>query len=228
FRGFEAAWHGPAGAKTAEVGDWLSGPGLSFFRAVQEALGELPLVAEDLGEITPPVRVMLAELGLPGMRILQFAFDSDADNPFLPHHHVANTVVYTGTHDNDTTRGWYRQAEEGSKEYLKKYIGRAALGDHHAVWELIRLAWSSVAVLSVVPLQDILELGTSARMNLPGQGHGNWDWRLHPEAPLRAAFDRLAEFSHLYARCPPAPPKAPEEAPQAAGHPENSNGAPQS
>ena len=204
FRGFEAAWHVRAGAATAEEGAWVPGPGLDFFKAVLQALGSLPLVAEDLGEITPPVRQMLAELRLPGMRILQFAFGAGAENHFLPHNFETNTVVYPGTHDNDTTRGWYRHLDAATKEHVKKYLGRPALGEQHAVTELLRLGWSSVAVLSIAPVQDLLELGSSARMNFPGQSQGNWTWRLSRQAAWQEAVDRLGEWNELYGRQAPA------------------------
>lgn len=204
FRGFEAAWHVPAGAATAEKGTWEPGPGLAFFKAILHGLGRLPLVAEDLGEITPPVREMLAELRLPGMRILQFAFGAGAQNHFLPHNFETNTIVYTGTHDNDTTRGWYRHLDAATKEHVKRYLGRPALGEQHAVAELLRLAWSSVAVLSIAPAQDLLELGSSARMNYPGHSQGNWTWRLVRSAGWEQAVGRLTELNELYGRQSPA------------------------
>lgn len=209
FRGFEAAWHVQAGAPTAEKGTWEPGPGLGFFKAVLQALGSLPLVAEDLGEITPPVRQMLAELRLPGMRILQFAFGAGAANHFLPHNFEANTVVYTGTHDNDTTRGWYRHLDAPTKDHAKKYLGRPALGEQLAVIELLRLGWSSVAVLCVAPVQDLLELGSSARMNFPGQSQGNWTWRMSRQSAWQEAVHRLGEWNELYGRQAPVVEVAP-------------------
>ena len=143
FRGFEAAWHVPAGAPTAAAGHWVPGPGADFFDKVQQALGGLPLLAEDLGIITPAVTALRDQFQLPGMRVLQFAFNGDPNNPHLPHHCVHNGVVYTGTHDNDTTRGWYDTLPEHERRNLWNYLQRPPGEPHEATWELIRLAWSS-------------------------------------------------------------------------------------
>src|SRR5262249_19599401 len=174
FRGFAAAWQVPAGATTAQSGQWLPGPGADLFRAAREALGRLPLIAEDLGLITPDVPRLRQEFRLPGMKVLQFAFDGNPDNPFLTHNYGPDCVAYTGTHDNDTTRGWYEALPERERRVVGSYLGRSPLEAADVAWELIRLAWSSPAVLAVAPLQDLLNLGSEARMNRPGSAEGNW------------------------------------------------------
>jgi 4-alpha-glucanotransferase len=194
FRAFEAAWHVPAGEATAEQGQWVPGPGADFFRQVRLALGGLPLVAEDLGMITQAVRDLRDQVKLPGMRVLHFAFDGMHDNPFLPHHYVQNTVVYTGTHDNDTTRGWYATLPDYQRHNLWNYLGRQT-NDQEVAWDLIRLASMSIAALAVFPLQDLLSLGTEARMNRPGQPEGNWRWRFTPDMPVGSALERLRDLT---------------------------------
>jgi len=186
FRGFAAAWHVPAGAATAQTGQWIPGPGADFFAAAENELGSLPFIAEDLGLITPDVSALRDRFRLPGMRVLQFAFDGHSDNPHRPDNYTPNTVVYTGTHDNATTRGWFESLPEPQRQELGKYLGRPVQG-RGAASALIELAWSSVAALAMVPLQDLLNLGNDARMNLPGRADGNWRWRftedmLTPEA----------------------------------------------
>ncbi|MEO6461937.1 MAG: 4-alpha-glucanotransferase [Candidatus Eisenbacteria bacterium] len=187
FRGFAAAWEVPALAKTAETGRWVAGPGEEFLAALERGLGGLPIVAEDLGEITADVEALRRKFGLPGMRILQFGF-TGPDNPFLPHRHVPDTVVYTGTHDNDTVAGWFATAPAAEKEFLERYRGPST---DSVPWDLVRMSWASVAALAVTTPQDLLELGPEARMNFPGREEGNWTWRLPPafldaDAPLLA------------------------------------------
>jgi 4-alpha-glucanotransferase len=201
FRGFEAAWQIPAGALTAEPGQWVPGPGADFFDKVRQALRQLPLLAEDLGTITPAVTKLRDQFQLPGMRVLQFAFNGDPHNPHLPHHINHNSVVYTGTHDNDTARGWYDALPEHERRNFWQYLKRASGEPHEAAWELIRLAWSSTAALAVAPFQDLLGLGSAARMNIPGQPEGQWRWRcsiddIHNEA----AFQRLRELTQMTGR----------------------------
>ena len=191
FRGFTAAWHVPAGATTAESGEWVPGPGADFFSAVKRELGTLPFIAEDLGVITPDVRALRDQFQLPGMRILQFAFDGHADNPYLPHNYIPNTVVYTGTHDNATTRGWFEALPEDQRRNMWNYLKRPAGNSDEVAWELIRLAWSSVAALAMAPLQDLLDLGAEARMNLPGSVEDNWRWRCTDEMLSTPVLDRL-------------------------------------
>ncbi|MFN0051036.1 MAG: 4-alpha-glucanotransferase, partial [Planctomycetales bacterium] len=161
FRGFEASWHVRAGATSARDGEWHPGPGADFFQSLRRQLGGLPFVAEDLGMITDPVRALRDQFFLPGMRVLQFAFEDGSQNPFLPHNYVPNTVVYTGTHDNDTTRGWYEALTESQREVVDAYLGRPLDRHGDVAWEFLRLAWMSVAALAIVPLQDLHNLDTS-------------------------------------------------------------------
>ena len=199
FRGFAAAWEVPASAKTAETGRWVRGPGEAFLAALERGLGGLPLVAEDLGEITPDVVALPERFRLPGMRILQFAF-TGPENPFLPHHHVANTVVYTGTHDNDTVAGWYADAPAAERTFLERYRGPSS---GSLSWDLVRLAWASVAALAITTPQDLLELGPSGRMNFPGKAEGNWTWRLPSDffaANAPGIAPRLRELGVLFGR----------------------------
>ncbi|MCS6850712.1 MAG: 4-alpha-glucanotransferase [Gemmataceae bacterium] len=202
FRGFEAYWRIPAGMPTAEVGEWVKAPGEALLTRLRQALDGLPLIAEDLGVITPEVEALRDRFGLPGMRILQFAFTGDPEDRFLPHNYEANTVVYTGTHDNDTTRGWFATLPEKEASFLRRYLPLS--GDIAA--DLVRLAWSSVADYAVAPLQDVLSLGTEARMNFPGRPDGNWGWRFFPEMLSEAALGRLAEWTEIYGRAPSARP----------------------
>ncbi len=196
FRGFEAYWEVPADAKTAKAGRWVPGPGSDLFNVLHDQLGGLPLIAEDLGLITPPVEALRDQFQLPGMRVLQFAF-SDPKNIYLPHHYEPNTVVYTGTHDNDTTRGWYATMSPNEKAFMRRYAPQVGAD---ISWDLMRLAWSSVANLAVAPLQDVLSLGTEARMNAPGQPAGNWTWRFQEGALNEAVLHRLTELTELYSR----------------------------
>jgi 4-alpha-glucanotransferase len=175
-------WEIPAGAETAVQGRWLDGPGRAVFDAVEDALGELPIIAEDLGELHETVPELRDELGLPGMKILQFAFDGDPENDFLPHRFPKNCVVYTGTHDNDTVAGWWESEPEETHEQVREYLG---VDGDDIVWDFLRAAWASRARLAVAPLQEFLELGTEARMNTPSTESGNWAWRLEA-GPLTA------------------------------------------
>lgn len=198
FRGFEAYWEIPAGMPTAETGQWVKGPGADFFSGLEAALGDLPIIAEDLGVVTPEMLALRDQFDLPGMKVLQFAFSGDADDPFLPHNFPRNCVVYTGTHDNDTTRGWYEHTSTGKeRDFARRYLGRDG-GD--IAWDLIRAAFASVADMAVAPLQDVLSLGTEARMNLPGRPYGNWGWRVQPGQLTERIRDRLKELSWLYLR----------------------------
>jgi 4-alpha-glucanotransferase len=195
FRAFEAAWHVPAGSATAASGSWVAGPGIDFFDKARQALQRLPLLAEDLGVITPEVSALRDRLGLPGMRILQFAFDGSTENPHLPDNFVPNTVVYTGTHDNDTTRGWYDTLPEPQRQVMWRYLNRPPGEGGEVAAELIRLAWKSEAALAIVPLQDLLNLGSAARMNTPGRADGNWRWRYTGEMISPAIFEWLSELT---------------------------------
>jgi 4-alpha-glucanotransferase len=177
FRGFAAAWHVPAGAPTAQSGQWVQGPGASFFEAVRRELGSLPFIVEDLGVITPDVQTLRDQFQLPGTRVLQFAFDGHSDNPYLPNNFVPNAVAYTGTHDNAPTREWYDELPDYQRQNFWGYLNRAPGGSDEAARALMELAWSSMAALTIAPLQDLLNLGADARMNVPGSASGNWRWR---------------------------------------------------
>lgn len=198
FRGFAGYWEVPFGMPTAEIGRWVKGAGAELFQAMRDALGDLPIIAEDLGVITPDVVELRDQFNLPGMKVFQFAFTTDPLDPFLPHNYESNCVAYTGTHDNDTALGWYMSAPEKERDFIRRYLARA--GDDIA-WDMIRAVWSSVAVFALAPMQDVLGLGNEARMNLPGRASGNWTWRLHPDALSPAVLKRLKEVNYLYARC---------------------------
>ncbi len=203
FRGFEAYWEVPSSEPTAVKGRWVPGPKFNFFNAVQEQLGmNLPIIAEDLGLITPGVIELRDGLGLPGMKILQFAFGgSGGENSFLPHNYTPNCVVYTGTHDNNTTVGWWQSGEatDDIRRFLPEYIGRP-VGEIH--WDLMRMGMSSVAHTCVVPMQDVLGFGADTRMNTPGRESGNWGWRFTAEWLKHPAGERLAYLTKLYGRWP--------------------------
>jgi 4-alpha-glucanotransferase len=202
FRGFCAAWHIPPEAQTAEPGHWVQGPGADFFEAVQRELGHLPFIAEDLGLITPDVVALRDKFGLPGMRVLQFAFDGHTDNPHLPNNFTPNTVVYTGTHDNTTTRAWFEALPENARRTVWGYVQHADQRTSEIAWELVRLAWSSKAGLAIAPLQDLLNLGPEGRMNLPGTAEGNWRWRFTEEMLVPSVFDRLRDLTSATGRKP--------------------------
>lgn len=196
FRGFAAGWSVPASEGSAINGRWTPGPGRRLFDALRRELGEVPLVAEDLGVITEDVRELASAFGIPGMRVLQFGFSED-DSEHLPHRHVANSVVYTGTHDNDTSRGWFASLSREERGRVLDYLG----GDGSAIeWDLIRAAYGSVADLAVVPLQDIFGLGSEARMNTPGRAGGNWLWRASREDFLPRRATRLSRLAALTGR----------------------------
>ncbi|HTX19968.1 MAG TPA: 4-alpha-glucanotransferase [Bacteroidota bacterium] len=198
FRGFAAYWEIPADEKTAVHGRWVDGPKEQLFDTVLLKLGKLPIIAEDLGLMTDDVIALRDRFSFPGMKVLQFAFAGDPKNPFLPHNYLPNVVVYSGTHDNDTTLGWFKSATERERAFAKKYIGTDGKEIH---WDLIRLASQSVADMAIYPMQDVLGLGTEARMNLPGKALGNWEWRFDWKEvhPTHAA--RLYELTALYKRC---------------------------
>jgi 4-alpha-glucanotransferase len=195
FRAFAAAWHVPGDAKTARTGQWILGPGAEFFNAVKKELGGLPFVAEDLGIITSDVCALRDEFHIPGTRVLQFAFDGSADNPHLPANYPTNTVVYTGTHDNNTTRGWFESLPETERRKVWRYVNRTEGDESEIAGELLRLTWSSNAGLAIAPLQDLLNLGSEARMNLPGTAEGNWCWRATEEMLNASVFERLKDLT---------------------------------
>ncbi len=196
FRGFAGYWEIPGKAETAQHGRWVPGPGVDFFHAIRKALGDLPIIAEDLGEITPDVIELRDTFGLPGMKIYQFAF-SGPDNPFLPHHYNANTVVYSGTHDNDTALGWYRTCPPHERDFYHRYTQR---DNADVPGDMIRAIWASVSVFALAPLQDFMRLGTEGRMNFPGKVGGYWAWRF-PEGALNDQLKGwMQELNYLYQR----------------------------
>lgn len=210
FRGFAACWEIPGGDKTAERGRWVEAPGREMFTAIRRALGDLPIIAEDLGVITPDVDKLRDEFGFPGMRILQFAFSSDTKNIDLPHNYHRNLATYTGTHDNDTTVGWFNSvAGEGStrtarqikseRKFCMKYLNT---NGNEIQWDFTRAVLASVANTAIVPLQDLLGLGTEARMNLPNSTKGNWAWRFSPNALTKSHGERLRDMTDTYGRIP--------------------------
>jgi len=200
FRGFAAAWHVPAGAPTAETGSWVPGPGIDLFQTVEKELGRLPFVAEDLGSITPDVSSMRERLHLPGMRVLQFAFDGNKGNPHLPENFDTNTVAYTATHDNPTTRSWFDDLPVHQREIIWNYLKGRGVKSSNAASALIELAWSSVAALAITPLQDLLSLGKEARMNVPGQADGNWRWRSTNAMLSDSRFEWLRDLTRNASR----------------------------
>jgi 4-alpha-glucanotransferase len=195
FRAFAAAWHVPVEAKTAQTGKWSAGPGADFFYAVQRELGTLPFIAEDLGLITPDVYALRDQFQLPGMRVLQFAFDGKSDNPYLPHNYNRNTVVYTGTHDNPTTREWFEELPDNQRQSVWNYLKLPPDESGDVSQALMNLAWSSVAALSMAPLQDLLNLGREARMNIPGHAEGNWSWRCTEDLLSDRRFEWLRDLT---------------------------------
>jgi len=198
FRGFEAYWEVPATESTAINGQWTPGPGAALFQALRAALGSLPIIAEDLGVITPQVEALRDQFEFPGIRVLQFAFSADATNIHLPHHWLRNSVVYTGTHDNDTAAGWYqRVAATPEGDYVRRYL---AIDGHDIAWDMIRTALSSVADFALYPAQDLLSLGNAARMNYPSRASGNWVWRLPAGALDDSIRDRLRRLDGDYGR----------------------------
>ncbi|MGK5094351.1 4-alpha-glucanotransferase [Deltaproteobacteria bacterium TL4] len=200
FRGFEQYWEIPATEETAIRGRWVDGPKRDFFDTLKAKMGTLPIIAEDLGIITPEVEALRDEYSFPGMKILQFAFFEGKDNPYLPHHYEKNTVVYTGTHDNNTTRGWFADISEGDKKRVENYCGKS-LAEETICAELIRLAWASTSKYVIVPLQDVLKLDASARMNFPGTTVDNWGWRYEPSMLTEEHSQWLVSLTEIYQRC---------------------------
>jgi 4-alpha-glucanotransferase len=203
FRGFESFWQIQEEEETAINGEWVAGPGQDFFNWMQDKLGDLPIIAEDLGIITPEVTRLREGLGFPGMKVLHFAFDGKPDNLYLPHNYDSTScVVYTGTHDNNTTLGWFLsdQVTEQDRATIRRYAHMT--DDNEVHWALISLAFSSIADLAVVPMQDVLGFGEDCRMNLPGTGFGNWQWRLAEESLTTQGTARLKEVTEFYNRIP--------------------------
>jgi 4-alpha-glucanotransferase len=198
FRGFDAYWEIPASEPTAVIGKWIKGPGQAFFEAMEASLGELPLIAEDLGFITPEVISLRDRFNFPGMKILQFAFGGERNSQFLPHTFDKNCVVYTGTHDNDTVIGWFEDTSENERKHVLNYMNVPDAGN--IAWDMNRLAFASVANSAVAMLQDLMNLGPEARMNFPGKPSGNWQWRYTPQMLTEEIAWRLRELTELYGR----------------------------
>ena len=198
FRAFESFYAIPADAKTAATGKWIPGPGIDFFCQLKNALGELPLIAEDLGYLTPEVFELLRETGFPGLKVLHFAFVPDGSSIYLPHRYERNCVVYTGTHDNDTTIGWYSGLGVAERDFLDVYLD--GVNEKCVHWQLIRLAMGSVADVCIIPIQDILGLPSTARMNRPQTSQGNWQWRLLPGQFDDGTMHKLAKVTKLFGR----------------------------
>lgn len=197
FRGFEAYWSIPASSETAMEGEWIKAPGDQLFAAINDAIGDLPLVAEDLGIITEEVEQLRDKYSLPGMKILHFAFGGGCDNPYLPHNHTQHSVVYTGTHDNDTTMGWYAGLDEAGKKHVAEYLG---FSSESMPWQLIRCAMASTAKYAIIPMQDILGLGTEARMNTPGTTNNNWQWQFEWSMLNSDSATKIHKMCDLYNR----------------------------
>lgn len=201
FRGFQAFWAVPGTEEVATNGEWIEAPGEAFFTLLLDKLGQLPIIAEDLGVITPEVETLRDQFGFPGMKILHFAFDSDRENLFLPYNfQTQNCVAYTGTHDNDTTVGWFNARSPEEQQKVVDYLG--CIDSRGIHWSLIRLTLSSIADYAIIPMQDILGLGSAARMNFPSTVEGNWSWRYRPEAINSNLCDYLRQITFTYGRAP--------------------------
>ena len=198
FRGFDEYWAIPYGDETAEFGRWEQGPGYALFNAVKKALGNRPIIAEDLGFLTPSVLKLVKKTGYPGMKILQFAFDPREESDYLPHNYPSNSVVYTGTHDNDTVNGWISALNRKDLAFAKKYIGIKRTSDICS--SLVRMALASVSDTAIIPLQDYLELGSEARINTPSTLGGNWEWRVKADACTPELSARMLELAQVFGR----------------------------
>lgn len=202
FRGFDEYYSIPYGNKTAVDGTWMPGPGMDLFRTIEEKLGKLNIIAEDLGFLTESVLQMLSDSGFPGMKVIQFAFDPNGGSAYLPHNYPENSVVYTGTHDNDTTRGWYHSTDKATRDFAKEYMNAQRLDEDDLAWDFIRLAMSSKANLCVTPMQDLLNLDGKARINVPSTLGGNWTWRMEKGQFDEETVKRLKRMTWLYERLP--------------------------
>jgi 4-alpha-glucanotransferase len=200
FRGLDEYYSIPWGHQTAEWGEWKSGPGYDIFRVLTEKLGQLNIIAEDLGFLTERVFKLLADTKYPGMKVLQFAFDSRESGNYLPHNYSSNCIVYTGTHDNDTTKGWYQSIRREEREYALEYLGRKEIAEEEIAWGFIAMAQSSVAKLCIIPMQDYLNLGSEGRINTPSTLGGNWAWRLLDGAIVEELLECIRQMTKLYGR----------------------------
>ena len=202
FRGFDEYYSIPYGNETAVDGTWMPGPGMDLFHTIEERLGKLNIIAEDLGFLTESVLQMLSDSRFPGMKVVQFAFDPNGGSTYLPHNYPENSVVYTGTHDNDTTRGWYHSTDKATRDFAKEYMNAQRLDEDDLAWDFIRLAMSSKANLCVTPMQDLLNLDGKARINVPSTLGGNWTWRMEKGQFDEKAVERLKRMTWLYERLP--------------------------
>jgi len=200
FRGFSGYWQVPAGSKSAALGEWKAGPGSNLFKAIRSEIHNLPFIAEDLGVITPDVTALRNEFNLPGMKVLQFAFGSDANNAYLPHHYPANCAAYTGTHDNEPSRSWFKTLPDHEKRFCLNYVSGSANQIAHA---MIRVIWQSPAMSAIAPMQDFLQLGKSARMNLPASTQGNWRWRMTGDQMTKSLAQWMKAINITYGRVQP-------------------------
>ena len=200
FRGFDEYYAVPYGEKTAVHGKWMPGPGIELFRTLEEKIGRKRIIAEDLGFLTPSVIQLLKESGFPGMKVLQFAFDSREDSNYLPHTYTRNCVVYTGTHDNDTTKGWYHTAAGSTRQFAKEYMYKPRLDEDTLAGDFIAMAMGSAADLCIVPMQDYLGLGSDARINTPSTLGGNWEWRMKPGEPDEGTVREMERMTKIYGR----------------------------
>ncbi len=198
FRGFDSYYSIPYGNATAEIGDWVKGPGIELFRAIDKALGKQPVIAEDLGFLTDSVRKMITKTGYPGMKILEFAFDGEPDNDYIPYNITSNSVIYTGTHDNETAVGWYQGLPSKYKKIVREYLNVRSGKNIH--WDLIRAAFASVSDTAVIPMQDFLGLDNSARMNTPSTLGGNWMWRMKKEDLTDELAKEIRKMTKIYGR----------------------------
>ncbi len=199
FRGFESYWAVPASSKTAVNGEWVKGPGIDLFNSIRHELGKLPVIAEDLGEITYGVEELRCQAGLPGMKVLQFAFDGNPDNPYLPHNIYADSITYTGTHDNDTSQGWFNNLTVPEKHRVTGYLG---CNESEFIEKFLRLALGSTSRLCIIPFQDVLGLDTKHRMNIPGKDSGNWQWRFTNDLVSPEKLNLVALLTSVYGRAP--------------------------
>ena len=199
FRGFDSYYAIPAGDKTAKNGNWKKGPGMDLFNKLEEKLGRLPIIVEDLGFLTPSVIKLLKDSGFPGMKVIQFAFDSREGSDYLPHTYPTHCVVYTGTHDNDTAMGWMKTAPKASVKFAKEYLNLTQEEGYN--WGMMRAAWSSVADMAIVPIQDLLGLGSEARINTPSTLGNNWKWRATEDQITNALAKKLYRYMEMYGRC---------------------------
>lgn len=202
FRGFDGYYSIPYGDKTAEHGHWREGPGIEFFRFIESRLGKLPVIAEDLGFLTPSVLQMLSDSGFPGMKVLEFAFDPREESNYLPYNYDKNCVVYIGTHDNDTILGWAKDMDKDTMDFCKKFLDIENDTDSSLVWKFIKTAFACAGDTVIIQMQDYLELGSEARMNIPSTLGGNWEWRMGKRDCTKALAKKIADITRTYGRCP--------------------------